>query len=237
VLFGALLSLDERGERRTYNSAVLADGSGRIAGTYDKMVLVPFGEYIPLGDTFPLLYSWLPYSGRFWRGENREPLWLHGHALSVNICYEDIFPDQVRMLMQGGRSGRIPEAMFNLTNDSWYGNTVEPMEHLVLATFRSIEHRRALIRSTNTGISAIVDPVGRISHRTVQWTKASLTGRIPLMQGRTVYAVVGDWIGWACAMIALLGIGRAFQARGRLAKSGVAHSAGEEGRSGKHVSS
>jgi apolipoprotein N-acyltransferase len=237
VLFGALLRLDERGESRTYNSAVLADGSGRIAGTYDKMVLVPFGEYIPFGDTFPRLYSWSPSSGRFRRGENSEPLRLHGHTLSVNICYEDIFPEQIRMLMQGGRNNRIPEVMFNLTNDSWYGNTVEPMEHLVLATFRSIEHRRALIRSTNTGISAIVDPVGRISHRTVQWTKASLTGRIPLMQGRTVYAVVGDWIGWACAMIALLGIGRAFQARGRLAKSGTAHSAGEKDRSGKHASS
>jgi apolipoprotein N-acyltransferase len=237
VLFGAILRTAERGERRTYNSAVLEDGTGRIAGTYDKMVLVPFGEYIPFGDTFPWLYSWSPYSGRFWRGENSEPLRLNGHALSVNICYEDIFPEHVRMLMQGGRNNRIPEAMFNLTNDSWYGNTIEPMEHLVLASFRSIEHRRTLIRSTNTGISAIVDPVGRISHRTVQWTKASLAGRIPLMQGRTVYAVLGDWIGWACAMIALLGIGRAFQTTGRLARSGAAHRLGEKGRPGKHASS
>jgi len=129
----------------------------------------------------------------------------------VNICYEDIFPGHVRMLMQGGRDQRIPDAMFNLTNDSWYGDTVQPLEHLVLASFRSIEHRRALVRSTNTGISAIVDPVGRIDHRTAQWTKASLTEKIPLMQGRTVYAMLGDWIGWVCAIIALLGIGRTFQ--------------------------
>ena len=237
LLFGTGLTTVEQGERRAYNSAVLVDGTGRIAGTYDKMVLVPFGEYIPFGDTFPRMYSWSPYSSRFRRGEITEPLQLNGHTLSVNICYEDIFPDHVRMLMQGGQDHRIPEAMFNLTNDSWYGNTVQPMEHLVLASFRSIEHRRALVRSTNTGISAIVDPVGRIDRRTAQWTKASLTGRIPLMQGRTVYAVLGDWIGWMCAMIAVLGIGKAFQTRRRLAKSSAAHNAERKNRPGKHASS
>jgi apolipoprotein N-acyltransferase len=235
VLFGAVLELDERGERRMYNSAVLVDGTGRISAIYDKMVLVPFGEYIPFGETFPRLYSWSPYSGRFWKGENSEPLLLNGAALSVNICYEDIFPGHVRMLMQGGRSNRIPEAMFNLTNDSWYGDTIEPMEHLVLASFRSIEHRRSLVRSTNTGISAVVDPVGRIDHRTAQWTKASLTSRIPLMQGRTVYAVAGDWIGWMCAFLSVLGIGRAVRTRGWPAKSGAAQRAGEWGRSGKYA--
>lgn len=225
VLFGAIIQQNEQGERRLYNSAVLADRTGRIVGTYDKMELVPFGEYIPFGDAFPQLYSWSPYSGRFWRGENSEPLRLNGRLLSVNICYEDIFPGQVRKLMQGGRDNRIPEAMFNVTNDSWYGDTIQPLEHLVLASFRSIEHRRSLVRSTNTGISAIVDPIGRISQRTAQWKKASLTGRIPLMQERTVYAAAGDWIGWVCGLVALAGIGRAFQSRNRLAGSGAGSTA------------
>ncbi len=219
LLFGAIIQTAERGERRVYNSAVLVDGTGRILGTYDKMVLVPFGEYIPFGDTFPQLYSWSPYSGRLWRGENTSPLELNGRALSVSICYEDIFPGQIRMLMQGGSGRRTPEAMFNLTNDSWYGDTVEPMEHLVLASFRSIEHRRALVRATNTGVSAVVDPVGRLASSTSQWTKGSFTRRIPLMQGRTVYAAAGDWIGWVCAIIALFGIGRALQTRRRSAAS------------------
>jgi len=222
LLFGSVIRTKEQGEYRLYNSAVLVNEAGRITGTYDKMVLVPFGEYIPFGDIFPAFYSWSPYSSRFWKGKNTEPLQLNGHTLSVNICYEDIFPQQVRTLMQGGQDHRIPEAMFNLTNDSWYGNTVQPMEHLVLASFRSIEHRRALVRSTNTGISAVVDPVGRIDHRTAQWTKATLAGRIPLMQGRTVYAVLGDWIGWICVLIAILGIGRGYQIKkNRLAKSGA----------------
>ena len=213
LLFGTVVLEEKQGERRMYNSAALVDADGRIAGTYDKMVLVPFGEYIPFGDMFPVLYSWSAYSSRFWKGENIEPLVLRGRALSVNICYEDIFPDQVRMLMQGGRDHRVPEAMFNLTNDSWYGDTVEPREHLALASFRSIEHRRALVRSTNTGISAIVDPVGRIVQRTAQWSKASLAGRVPLMQGSTVYAAAGDWLGWLCGLITLIGIGRAFQVK------------------------
>ncbi len=206
LLFGAIIQLEEQGERRLYNSAVLADGSGAILGAYDKMVLVPFGEYIPFGDVFPGLYAWSPYSGRFWKGRNREPLRLNGRLLSVNICYEDIFPGQVRMLMQGGRNKTPPEAIFNLTNDSWYGDTVQPLEHLALASFRSIEHRRPLVRATNTGISAIVDPAGRIAQRTGQWTRETLAGEAPLMQGRTVYARLGDWIGWVCVVLVLAGL-------------------------------
>lgn len=211
VLFGGILQLDVAGETRFYNSAVLADERGAILGTYDKMVLVPLGEYIPFGDTFPVLYSWSPYTGRLWAGENVEPLLFKSHAISVNICYEDIFPGQVRLLMKGGKERRIPDVMFNLTDDSWYGNTVEPMEHLALASFRSIEHRRALVRSTTTGISAIVDPAGRLDLRTGQWTREILVGAVPLMKGRTFYALAGDWLGWLCLVLALGCIGRTWQ--------------------------
>ncbi len=209
TLFGALLQLGENSAPPTHNSALLTDGAGRILGTYDKMVLVPFGEFIPFGETFPALYSLAPFPGRFRAGESREPLPLGKHLLSVNICYEDIFPGQVRSLMRGGHDRRIPDALFNLTNDSWYGKSTEPMEHLALASFRSIEHRRSLVRSTNTGISAFVDPVGRIVTRSGIWTREALVDRVPMMQGRTVYALLGDWIGWVCALLSLAGIGRA----------------------------
>ncbi|HTP65414.1 MAG TPA: apolipoprotein N-acyltransferase [Geobacteraceae bacterium] len=209
VLFGSVLRLWQGETPRLYNSAVLADSTGAILGTYDKMVLVPFGEYIPCGETFPQLYSWLPATGRFRPGENVEPLQFHGHYISVNICYEDIFPGQIRSLMEGGRAHRIPEAMFNLTNDSWYGKSVEPMEHLALASFRAIEHRRPLVRATNTGISAFVDPVGRLAMRSGLWTREVLVDRVPMMQGRTVYARLGDWLGWLCVCFAGFGIVRA----------------------------
>jgi apolipoprotein N-acyltransferase len=206
VLFGAVLRLWHGEKPDFYNTALLVDGMGEILGTYDKMVLVPFGEYIPFGDIFPRLYSWLPRTGRFRPGENEEPLVFGMHPLSVSICYEDIFPGQIRLLMRGGRDQRIPEAMFNVTNDSWYGKTAEPMEHLALASFRSIEHRRSLVRATSTGISAFVDPVGRFVNRSGLWTKETLVGRIPMMQGRTIYAMLGDWLGWVCGFLSIFGI-------------------------------
>lgn len=119
-------------------------------------------------------------------------------------------PDNIRSLMRGGLDRRIPDVMINLSNDSWYGKSTEPMEHLALASFRSIEHRRSLVRSTNTGISAFVDPVGRIVTRSGIWTRETLIGRVAIMkQGPTVYALLGDWIGWVCALFSLAGIGRA----------------------------
>jgi apolipoprotein N-acyltransferase len=210
ILFGALLRLGEDRTALPYGSALLADGEGRILGTYDKSVLVPFGEYIPFGETFPSLYSLVPTAGRFQPGKNLEPLPFGKYLFSVNICYEDIFPGHIRSLMQGGQKRRIPDVMLNLTNDSWYGKTTEPIEHLALASFRSIEHRRSLVRSTNTGISAFVDPVGRIVTRSGIWTRETLVDSVPMMQGRTIYALLGDWLGWLCAVIVLAGIGRVF---------------------------
>jgi len=211
MLVGACLKLPDGGGARYSNSALLTDASGRILGSYDKSVLVPFGEYIPLGDLFPILYSWSPYTGRFTPGASVEPLMLGRHPLSVSICYEDIFPGQIRKLMKGGGERRIPEALFNLTNDSWYGNSSEPMEHLALASFRSIENRRALVRVTNTGVSAFVDPVGRVTSRTGVWTREVLVDSIPLMKGRTPYQYLGDWIGWLCAALSLGALLRVFR--------------------------
>jgi apolipoprotein N-acyltransferase len=217
TLFGAALRVGKDSTARPQSSALLADGAGRILGTYDKMVLVPFGEYIPFAETFPALYSLAPPpTGRFLPGVSREPLPFGMYLFSVNICYEDIFPGQVRSLMRGGPDRRIPDVMFNLTNDSWYGNSTEPIEHLALASFRSIEQRRSLVRSTNTGISAFVDPVGRIVTRSGIWTRETLVDRVAMMQGRTLYALLGDWIGWLGALLALAGIGRAlFDSRRR----------------------
>lgn len=206
LLFGACLRMSEAGEGCITNSALLADRSGRILGSYDKTVLVPFGEYIPFGDLFPGVYSWSPYSSRFRAGTGTEPLRLGRHLLSVNICYEDIFPTHIRELMRGGRAGVAPQAMFNLTNDSWYGKSTEPMEHLALASFRSIENRRALVRVTNTGVSAVIDPVGRVVGKTGIWTREVLVAAVPLMNGRPAYAAAGDWIGWLCALLSVCGL-------------------------------
>jgi apolipoprotein N-acyltransferase len=224
TLFGAALQIGEESADRIHSSALLTAANGRILGTYDKMVLVPFGEYIPFGEIIPALYSLAPpATGRFRPGESREPLPLGPYLLSVNICYEDIFPGQVRSLMRSGPGRRIPDVLFNLTNDSWYGKTTEPIEHLALASFRSIEHRRSLVRSTNTGISAFVDPVGRIVTRSGVWTRETLVDRVAMMQGSTVYALAGDWLGWICGLLSLAGIGRALLVSARRAKPAPQH--------------
>jgi apolipoprotein N-acyltransferase len=206
TLFGVVLRTGEGGADLPRSSALLTDGDGGILGSYDKMVLVPFGEYIPFGETFPALYSLLPVRGRFQPGDIREPLLFGKYLLSVNICYEDIFPGHIRSLMKGRADRRKPDVLINLTNDSWYGKTTEPVEHLALASFRSIEHRRSLVRATNTGVSAFVDPLGRIVARSGVWTQETLVDRVPMMHGSTVYGVLGDWLGWLCGLLALFGL-------------------------------
>lgn len=211
VLFGALTVERIDGKNRRYNSALLADAGHRILGRYDKQVLVPFGEYIPGGDLFPIIYQWSPYSGRYYSGQSLEPLPFNGYLLSLNICYEDLFPGLVRTLMTRNKQAAtaLPHAIFNLTNDSWYGDTTEPMEHLALASFRAIENRRPLVRSTNTGVSVFVDPVGRIQRRSGQWTREVLVDDVPMMTGRTVFMVVGNWFGWSAFALLLAGMGQA----------------------------
>jgi apolipoprotein N-acyltransferase len=94
-----------------------------------------------------------------------------------------------------------PHVLVNLTNDAWFGDTVEPHIHLALAVFRAVEHRRFLARATNTGVSAFVDPVGRIVSKTPTFARANLVGVVTPMEGRTIYAYAGDWVGLLCLFV------------------------------------
>lgn len=196
VILGALTYERGQGDRRNvYNTAVATSSTGDVLGMFDKIELLAFGETLPFWDTFPQLQSWFPRSSFFTRGTNLE----HFHipevgALLPMICYEDIIPTLVRRIW---RASGPPTVLVNITNDSWYGDTHEPLIHLVLASFRSIETRRALIRSTNTGISAFVDPAGRIVARTGQWTQETLVAEVPIFEdGLTpLYQHLGDALG------------------------------------------
>lgn len=212
VLFGAYTAERTEGKIKNYVSAVLVDEESRIQGLYDKHMMVPFGEYIPFGETIPALYNLLPYTTRFWPGENIDFLNFKDYIFQVNICYEDLFPSLIWQNMVGGifLGKGLPHAIINLTNDSWYGDTFEPIQHLANAAFRSIEHRRALVRSTNTGISAIVDPVGRLDKRTGQWTQEIFSGDVPMMTGRTFYSYGGNWLGVITMLISIIAIGLTF---------------------------
>jgi apolipoprotein N-acyltransferase len=204
VIFGAILvDRDASGEYNAFNSAVLTSSTGKVLSTYDKIVLLAFGETLPLVDDIPALKKLFPHQGFFTRGTQVDHLKMKdGTTLLPMICYEDIIPTLVRRIW---RNAGPPEVLVNITNDSWYGDTYEPLIHLALASFRSIETRRALIRSTNTGISALVDPAGRIVQRTGQWTKEILISEVPLIRGGgTLYMAIGDLLGWiAVALVAV----------------------------------
>jgi apolipoprotein N-acyltransferase len=180
------------GGHDAWNSVVLTSSTGHMSSRFDKIELVVFGETLPFADVVPAIKALAPGFNGFRRGETYAHLVLaDGTRLLPMICYEDILPSFVRRMWD--RAGPA-ELLVNVTNDSWYGNSDEPLEHLTLAIFRSIETRRALVRSTNTGISALVDPLGRITQRTGQWTEETLVGDVPVLRDRpsAPYQALGD---------------------------------------------
>ncbi len=203
LLFGGLARRIEGGKRRYYNTAYLLDAEGRVLGTYDKTYLLAFGEYIPFGETFPILYEWSPHSGRFTPGDHVRPVRLGPWRISVLVCYEDIIPAFVRRAVRVGR----PHLLVNLTNDAWFGDTHEPWIHLALAKFRAVEHRRFLARATNSGVSAFVDPAGRVVAHGPVFQRANLHAEVAMLEGLpTLYGALGDWFAWLCLLgTALMG--------------------------------
>ena len=194
-IFGAVIVKrvpDER-EYVLYNSAVSSDAAGTIEGRYDKQVLLTFGEYLPFGETFPILYKWSPNSGHFTPGTSLDPLMVdvrgEKHPVSALICYEDILPEFTNDAVRHAN----PELIVNLTNDAWFGDTEAPWEHFALAQLRAVEHRRYFIRGTNSGVSGVVDPVGRVVAHTGTFRMEALAAPIHWMRSHTVYEVLGDW--------------------------------------------
>jgi apolipoprotein N-acyltransferase len=189
----------EAGGIRARNSAVLFD-EHHVRGRYDKRVLLPFSEYLPFGERFPFLYELSPASGHFFGGESSAPLVARGIPFGVVICYEDVLPGQVRETV-----GQGAEVLVNLTNDAWFGDSAEPHAHLALAKLRSIESRRFLVRATNTGVSAIVDPVGRVTASGPSFVPTTVLGSVARLTERTVFTRLGEAPWWAAALV-LLGL-------------------------------
>lgn len=187
-----------------FNTAVSADKDGTITGRYDKHFLLMFGEYLPLGKTFPILYKWSPHSGRFTQGESLDPLIVpqHGenHPVTTLICYEDILPGFTNDAVRHGK----PDLLVNMTNDAWFGDTAEPWEHLALAKGRAVEHRRYLVRSTNSGVSAIVDPLGRLVTQTDVFKEETRLTTVHWLNGTTLYELIGDKLWWLITFLTIL---------------------------------
>jgi apolipoprotein N-acyltransferase len=189
----------DRGHETLFNTALLSVDGGAIAGRYDKEYLLAFGEYIPFGDTFPKLYEWSPNSSHFSAGTSLEPLPWGDHKISALICYEDILPAFVNKAIQHAD----PDLIVNLTNDTWFGDSTEPYIHFALAKLRAVEHRRYLVRATNSGLSGIIDPVGRTILRGETFQEQALLGEARFMRSKTGYEILGDYPWWL-ATIAIL---------------------------------
>jgi apolipoprotein N-acyltransferase len=208
-LFGALLVARDSKTHRAYNVALATDSTGQVVGRYDKHYLLAFGEYLPFGETFPIMYEWSPNSGHLTPGTSIEPVTLAGHPVTALVCYEDILPGFVNGAVNHGK----PEMLVNVTNDAWFGDTTEPWIHLALAQMRAVEHRRYLVRSTNSGVSAIIDPVGRVIAHGGTFRQETVDAVAHWMRGpRTGYELWGDAPWWlATAAIGVM----AFYRRGR----------------------
>ena len=185
IFFGGY---NKEGEK-TYNSTFLISNFFQILGSYDKIKLLIFGEYFPFTNSFPFLKNIIPPSiGDFSRGENMNPLsFTKDLKLIPLICFEAIFPDFVRRFVKRGGSFII-----TVTNDSWFGKTFCPYQHLMLHVWRTIENRTPMLRCANTGISAFIDLTGKIQSQTKIFREDILIDQVSIINQRTFYTLYGN---------------------------------------------
>jgi len=189
-----------------YNSAALFNPSGQRVFLYDKIHLVPFGEYVPLRRWLTFAKQLTAEVGEFQRGSEYSVGTLASGAgngkFGVFICYEAIFPAEVRRFVSNGA-----ELLINLSNDGWFGRSAGPEQHLEMARVRAAENRRWLLRDTNNGFTAAIDPYGRSAARLATDVRGALDAPYDFRSDSTLYARWGDWLAWLCVVAALYFIG------------------------------
>lgn len=202
LLFGGASVRTETGRRLAYNSALLVGADGVIRSAYDKNLLIPFTEYVPLVERVPALAARFRRPSHFHAASDTPPVELGPWRISTPICYEAVRPGFVRRMVRAA----APHLIVTLANDAWFGDSEEPWLHLAMAGLRAVEHRRYLVRATNSGVSAIVDPSGREVVRSGLLTRENLRGTVRMLEGSTFYTRWGDWPGWVAAAVAALGL-------------------------------
>jgi apolipoprotein N-acyltransferase len=195
LLFGSPSYEKENGQPSFMNSAYLLKPDGTVSGRYDKVHLVPYGEYVPMRKFFPFIGKLVAGIGDFKPGEGYHPLALDGTRLGVLICYEGIFPEAARDYKRAKA-----QILVNITNDAWFGDTSAPHQHLSMTVFRAIESRLYLVRAANTGISAIIDPKGEILSRTGLFERTALKGTVKIIDEETHYGAYGDAFVYLCVV-------------------------------------
>ncbi len=181
-----------------YNSAYLVAPDGKFKGRYDKVHLVPYGEYVPLKKWMPFLGKMVAQVGDFSAGKKGFILEDGKFKLGVLICYEIIFPELSSSMADNGAS-----LLVNITNDAWFGTSSGPYQHFDMAIFRAVENRRSVARAANTGISGFIDPIGRIKAATPLLKDAVETRNLPMIHQKTIYTRFGNWFPILCSIVGI----------------------------------
>lgn len=186
-------------EGTAFNSALLVGGSDATCSAcrYDKQTLFPLGEFLPLEGTWPELREWFPRAGRYRPGPRAEPLQLGRWRLGVSICFEDLHP------VRRHAAGQPVHVLVNLTDDAWFEGTPASEWHFALSRLRAIEQRRSFVRVANTGVSAVIDPLGRVRRLPVQQATARVVG-VAMLDGSTPFARLGNGPWWGVATLVAL---------------------------------
>jgi apolipoprotein N-acyltransferase len=187
---------------RYYNSASFITADGNFAGRYDKMHLVPFGEYTPYKRLFFFAGNLLQNVGLFEPGNRRIVFNTGGHSYGTFICYESIFGDEVRQFENIGA-----DVLVNVSDDGWYGDTSAAWEHLNMMRMRAIENHRWILRATNTGVTAAIDPSGRVVIAAPRHIRTSIRAGFDYEHDVTFYAAHGDIFAYLCALLTALAFG------------------------------
>jgi apolipoprotein N-acyltransferase len=204
LLFGATL-LDHSGmEPVQFNSALLIARDGMIRDAYRKNLLIPIAEFVPFRGLLPGLDAALPHAQHFRASQDTSPLRLDDWRIAVAICYEAVRPAFVRRLVEKTQANLL----VTLANDAWFGDSQEPRIHLQLARMRAVENRLYLVRATNSGSSAIVDPLGRFVTQSGVLERANLHGVVRRMDERSLYSRLGDWPGLLAVVAIFIGAWR-----------------------------
>jgi apolipoprotein N-acyltransferase len=205
LLFGTPSYKLQKGKVNHYNSAYLTSPSGELVGKYDKIHLVPFGEYVPMQDLLFFIGSLGEGIGDFKSGKEIFNFALPQGKFGVLICFEIIFPDLCRRFVKEGANFLV-----TITNDAWFGRTSAPYQHFSMAAFRAVENRVFVARAANTGITGIIDPTGRILKKGPIFAEEVMNGTIRLSSQKTFYTLYGDVFAWACTVFSVLLLVNAF---------------------------
>jgi apolipoprotein N-acyltransferase len=201
MIVGAVGMNDNPGKRKFdfYNSAVVVAPDGHLVGRYDKIHLVPFGEYVPFRRVLFFIQQVAASMSDMSTGSERKVFTLNGHRYGVFICYESVFGDEVRQFAENGA-----EVFVNISDDGWYGDTSAPWQHLNMARMRAIENRRWILRDTNNGVTASIDPYGTVRQSIPRHEVNALAARYGFNSELTFYTVHGDWLAELCAILSLV---------------------------------